>query len=139
MLGSIPFPSAYSQAQAHSGGWSMRLGIEPGVEDVETLSWVEQNVSIPAGAPGAVLSFWRYSLSGDEGDDYFYVSVKDEADNWHILAQEHDGQPDWVESQVDLPGFAGQTVALRFGVDNDGTGGVTAVYLDDVTLEICVP
>ena len=138
-LGSIPFPSAYSQAQARSGGWSMRLGIETGVEDVETLSWVEQNISIPPGAPGAVLSFWRYSLSGDEGDDYFYVSVKDEADNWHILAQEYDGQPDWVERLVDLPGFAGQTVALRFGVDNDGTGGVTAVYLDDVTLEICVP
>jgi len=139
MLGSIPFLPAYSQAQARSGGWSMRLGIEPGVEDVETLSWVEQNISIPTSAPGAVLSFWRYWLSGDKGDDYFYVSVKDEADNWHILAQEYDGQPDWAESQVDLPGFAGQTITLRFGVDNDGTGGVTAVYLDDVTLEICVP
>jgi len=32
---------------------------------------------------------------------------------------------------------AGQTVKLCFGVYNNGCGGVTAMYVDDVSLETC--
>jgi hypothetical protein len=32
---------------------------------------------------------------------------------------------------------AGKTVKVHFGAYNDGWDGVTAMYVDDVSLEIC--
>ena len=34
---------------------------------------------------------------------------------------------------------AGQTIKLQFGVYNDGVDGVTGIYVDDVSVEICFP
>ena len=39
--------------------------------------------------------------------------------------------------QFDLLGYAGQTIKLQFGVYNNGGGGVTGMYLDDASLELC--
>ncbi len=38
---------------------------------------------------------------------------------------------------ADLTAYAGQTVELKYGTFNDGEGGVTAMYVDDVTVTIC--
>ena len=39
-------------------------------------------------------------------------------------------------SLIACSAFAGQRVRLRLGVKNDGLGGITCVYLDDVTLYV---
>jgi bacillopeptidase F (M6 metalloprotease family) len=37
----------------------------------------------------------------------------------------------------DLTVYAGSTIKLQFGTYNDGFGGVTAMYVDDVSMQIC--
>jgi bacillopeptidase F (M6 metalloprotease family) len=45
----------------------------------------------------------------------------------------------WGFHEFDLAEYAGQTIKLHFGAYNDGLGAVTAMYVDDVSLEICSP
>jgi hypothetical protein len=35
--------------------------------------------------------------------------------------------------------YAGRTIKLHFGAYNNGWGGATGMYLDDVSLELCFP
>ena len=39
--------------------------------------------------------------------------------------------------QPDLHVYAGQQIMLQWDTYNDGTGGMTAMYVDDVTLQAC--
>lgn len=45
----------------------------------------------------------------------------------------------WKQESHDLTSFAGQTIVIYFGSNNNGQGGVTGMYVDDVSLEVCVP
>jgi hypothetical protein len=43
----------------------------------------------------------------------------------------------WLMGQYDLTPFAGQTVQLFFGVNNDGIDGRMAMVVDNVTVSAC--
>jgi hypothetical protein len=43
----------------------------------------------------------------------------------------------WAQFQLDMSGYAGQTMTLRIGVRNDGRGVPMVMYVDDVSLEAC--
>ncbi len=43
----------------------------------------------------------------------------------------------WTNVQFDLHDYAGDTILLQWGTYNDGGGGITAMYVDDVTLQAC--
>jgi hypothetical protein len=43
----------------------------------------------------------------------------------------------WNFHQFDLTPFAGRTIRLEIGAYNDGTDGITSLYLDDVSLSMC--
>jgi hypothetical protein len=45
----------------------------------------------------------------------------------------------WVNREINLLNWRGQPIKLQFGVANDGYGGVSAMYIDDVVLEVCTP
>ena len=45
----------------------------------------------------------------------------------------------WSNRIVDLSKYAGWIIKTHFGTYNDGLGGITTNYVDDVYLEICVP
>jgi len=69
-----------------------------------------------------------------------YVIVHDEDEWWigTLLWQRSDAQA-WTYHEFDLTAYAGQTIKPNFGVYNDGQDGITAMYADDVSLEICYP
>jgi hypothetical protein len=138
-IGDTLHPAAYSTAQAHGGStWSMRLGIEPGQANVRTHSYVFQPVVIPADAVNATLSFYYYPLSEDTENDYFEVTLADAYGRPLVpILHVHSNAQEWQSYSFDLSPYAGQTVQLMFNVSNDGLGGVTTVYLDDVSLEVC--
>jgi hypothetical protein len=118
----------------------MRLGIEDAAGNLFSFSSVEQAVTIPGDASTARLSFWYQALrsgSGDAGKDYGYVLARDAGGGWRMLSVIRQAQADWMRLELDLRPFAGQTIVLRFGVRNDGQGAAMAVYLDDVSLEVC--
>jgi len=145
------YPADYTTAAAHGGDRSMRAGIiEPG-DNCESYSSARQLVTIPADVISATLRFWLYPVSGEPAaldfpvhspgamaDDAQYVLILDEQNQQidTLLWQRMD-DPQWMPHQFDLLGYAGQTIKLQFGVYNDGGGGVTGMYLDDASLELC--
>ena len=73
-------------------------------------------------------------------DDAQYVLILDESDVWidTVLWQRSNDQA-WTYHEADLLEYAGQTIKLHFGVYNDGVGGATGMYVDDVSLVLCSP
>jgi hypothetical protein len=73
-------------------------------------------------------------------EDWFYVYVyDDEGDYLDKLMWEKtiDSKNTWLRYRFDLSDFMGQKIQLLFGTYNDGRGGPSAVYIDDVVLGTC--
>jgi hypothetical protein len=153
------YRAGYSTTEVHSGSHSMRVGIVDGTANRYAYSSARQWVTIPGDASSARLGFWLYPISGDPAavpppsrplaaspemagltEDAQYVLVLDEDEDWidTLLWQRSDSRT-WTYHEVDLLGYAGRTIKLHFGVFNDNAGGVTDMYVDDVSLEVCAP
>ncbi|MEZ4633747.1 MAG: hypothetical protein R2856_02005 [Caldilineaceae bacterium] len=162
-----PAPAQIAVTPVHSGGHSMRTGIAADGDNLVSYSPVEQTVTIPAlpdpGVASAVqLRFWRYNVYGDgvvrdvepssawpqtedallastAPTDFFYAIVirGDGSIDW--LLRERVDSPRWREAVVDLSDYAGQTIRLQFGTYNNGSGGISRTFIDDVVLQICPP
>jgi hypothetical protein len=116
-----------------------------------------QSITIPALTPGATLRLWLYPLSGDTvsqglieqpnlpvidtveaSNDSQYVNVLDENGQLlETLLMMRSNDQAWGLYQFNLSKYAGQTIRVQAGAYNDGLGGVTALYIDDVSLELC--
>jgi hypothetical protein len=83
----------------------------------------------PTGRP-----FSETTLSGD----LQYVLVLDQYQNWiGTLVWQLSNTQSWTNMQFDLSGYAGRQIMLQWGTYNNGTGGITAMYVDDVSLQAC--
>lgn len=138
IINDTPMPASYTSDRSHSGARSMRLGIVPPLTGTGSVSYssVDQTIPIPDGI-GATLTLWLYSLNEGDDDDLQYIGLIDEEGAWTFLWSDHLDTQSWSMRQVDLTHYAGQTVALRFSVKNDGDDATTALYVDDVSLEVC--
>ena len=162
-----PVPAQIAVTPVHSGGHSMRTGIVDGGDNVVSYSPVEQTVKIPAlpdpGVASAVqLRFWHYNVYGDGAArdvepsaawpqtedallastapaDFFYAIVIRGNGSIDWLLRESVNSPRWHEAVIDLNDYAGQTIRLQFGTYNNGSGGVSRTFIDDVVLQICPP
>ena len=154
------YPADYTAAIAHSGNRSMRTGIVEPSDNRYSYSSARQWVTIPADATSATLRFWLYPLSEEPqaelafpdyplaptieaaslSGDAQYVLIFDEREQWigTLLWQLSDDRQ-WTFHQFDLMAYAGRTIKLHFGVYNDGLDGVTGMYVDDVSLQLCSP
>jgi PKD repeat protein len=156
-----PYPATYTLAITHTGSRSLRTGIVDSVDDVESYSSAQQTVTIPSDVVSATLGFWLYTTSEEItlkrqapapprgavfeaaplADDLQYVLVMDEEDNvlGSPLVWDRMNDREWVYREFELakPVYLGHTVKLRFGTFNDGRDGVTAMYVDDVSMELC--
>jgi len=156
-LPTTEYTAAYSQEQANTGVWSMRTGITEVNDQVYSFSSALQTVVIPAEATVAELSFFLFPQSSESTSllipatifeamsaeaesvgDAQWVIIYDEAGN--ELARPVTMRSDaraWEEHKVDLLPFAGMTIQLYFGTFNNGWDGITAMFVDDVYLELC--
>ena len=140
----------------YDGEQSMRAGIDKG-ENKFSYSSASQTLAIPADAGNATLRFYIYPVSGEtlvvaqrrafpQGrlsadqptatGDAQYLLLIDEEEHilWPALFWELSNAQRWQPHRYDLTSCAGQTLTLHFGVRNDGTGGRTAMYVDNVSL-----
>jgi YVTN family beta-propeller protein len=73
--------------------------------------------------------------------DFFYVIAirPDSTIDWLLV--ERTNNPTWrvVPITLDASRYAGQTIRFQFGTYNNGTGGLSRTYLDDVFLRVCPP
>jgi hypothetical protein len=154
----LPVVGGYTTTVSHGGDRSMLLGITDLADNVHSYASVQQEVTIATEATSAILRLWLYSMSQEPNgslsspavvfalqeavlaDDVQYVLIRDENDELidTLLWQKSDDQA-WTLHEFDLTAYVGQTIKLNVGVYNNGQAGVTAMYLDDVTLKVCYP
>jgi PKD repeat protein len=130
------YPAGYSTAQAHTGSRSMRLGITSG-DNIYSWSSCQQAIQMPTGLRQADLSFYYFPVMDTPGGDWFYFCVLDanteitlQCDSW-VAPNES-----WQQRSVSLLSYAGLRIKIHFTVKNDGIGGLSSVYLDDVELRV---
>ena len=114
------------------------------------------------------LRFWRYNIYDQNGsraaqarpapDIATLPRTENElavtplgADLFYVIAIRTDGTIDWLFTEsahnptwrqaaaIDLSRYVGQPIRLQFGTYNDGIGGVSRTYVDDVSIQICPP
>jgi len=133
------WPAGYASAPSpvHNGARSMRLGIVNPAEQRLAYSSVQQTVTIPAGITQATLTFFYYPVSTQVDADRIYFVVLRDFDDIHLEQTVWmDYTSAWQQRTFNLLPYAGRTIRVHLGVKNDGLDGVTAVYLDDVTLTV---
>jgi len=161
-LPATQYPAAYSDEQAYDGTRSARVGIVAGT-NAYSFSSIFQTVRVPAWADQAALRFYLYPVSGEllraapddvlprrspEGEpaqptqgDAQYVLIIDpdsDAELERLLWTLSDAQQ-WQVHSFDLSAYAGETINVHFEVYNDGAGGRTGMYVDDVSLTVYYP
>jgi hypothetical protein len=154
------FTAGYSNAQKHSGSWSMRTGILNAADNTYSYSDFRQAVTLPSGGSSSTARFWLYTLSGESKEmsqpevikptgrpfnetvlsgDLQYVLILDRYQNWiDTLVWQRTDEGYWHSYEFDLRRYAGQTIYLQFGTYNDGWNGITSMFVDDTSMGDCV-
>lgn len=132
--------AGYTSTRVHSGSRALRLGLEWGDPNVYSNSAAKQTITLPATASSATLRFWYYPISGDAYDGQYCWILNSYG---HVIGEPlrlrwpaSNGQG-WVLRTFDLTPYLGQTVRVHFEVYNNGTGGITTMYVDDVSVVVC--
>lgn len=144
VLGGGLLPSAYITSPVHSGAWAAQMGNLTNSASIQAYSTIRQTVTIPVNATSAVLSFWVWTATeANPGNDRQEVllltpgaSVLSASPGavWSELTSSGSYRP----ISVDVSSQRGRTVDLTFSVYNDGAGGRTWMFVDDVALTICL-
>ncbi len=151
------YTAGYTTNQAKTGSRSMRTGIEYTSHNHYSYSDAYQSASIPLASNSATFKMQIYPMSTESttlaladrptatllssqalSGDVQYVLILDWYGNWidTLLWQRKDTQT-WELHSFDLSRYAGDYVRMQFGTYNDGWGGVTAMYVDDASLQVC--
>ncbi|MGB9639684.1 MAG: hypothetical protein ACPL4H_02155, partial [Anaerolineales bacterium] len=151
-------PAIYTTAKSLNGVRSMRSGIVDAAYNAKSYSVFSQDVNIPAGASSVTLTFYLYQRSSEStatssagspvqgiqsidapGKDINYVGLYDLNNNLVAdpLVWERSNARIWTGYAFNLLGFSGKQLRIKFGTYNDGLDGVTAMYVDAVSLIVC--
>lgn len=78
-----------------------------------------------------VLTFWhRYSFQTNQ--DWGYVEVRESGGSWTRLYALTGAAASWLDERVDLTGYAGKKVDIRFRLVSDGATQNDGWYIDDI-------
>jgi hypothetical protein len=137
-FGATPVPPEYVTSTSHTGSRSLQLGIAEG-ENVDSYSSAKQPVTLPADATEATVTFWVSAIVGaDPGADKMqFVLLDARGDTLAVIWTSRSDNPTWSHLSYDLTPWRGQTVQVYFNAYNDGVGGTTGMFLDDVSLVVC--
>ena len=72
-----------------------------------------------------------------EGDRQYVILTNENNKVITSLLWTRSNAQQWQESTFDLTPYLGRQLRVHIGVYNDGLGGVTAMYADDVTAQFC--
>lgn len=153
------YTAGYSTAKAHNGSRSMRTGIDPPTTNVFSYSSARQLVTISKNNNSAKLRLWTYPISGETNlsnprteltlgtpvgsqfcdGDMQYILVLDQYNNLvEVLDNKLRNSQTWTEREFDLSDYIGwYPIKIEFGTCNDGLDGKSAMYVDDVVVEVC--
>ena len=150
-----PITAGYSLEQTHSPARSIRVGLTTAANKMGYSS-ARQRITLPATVTTATLSFWLYPVStGTQtaqltpetttlpavmaGDAQYVLLLNDQGTILQQLLWTRSNSRQWESYSFDLSARIGQSFWLLFGVYNDGLGGKTGMYVDDVSITGCRP
>ena len=152
-------PALIVDTAAHSGVRALKTGITNTDPDANRFvySSSRQLVTIPGDMTSARLRMWLYPIFEDVAEKYVarpsgidaidaptigdvqYVAilnaVTDELIEF-VLSMQSDSRQ-WGFYEFNLDKYVGRTIQIEIGTYNDGINGVSALYADDVSLELC--
>jgi hypothetical protein len=161
------YPASYTTSAFHTGARSVRTGIVKAADNQYSYSSVRsQIISIPADTTSITFRFWLYPTSTEPlskalparptsldfekapmASDVQYVMVlkpghtNNLADDklWETVYWSRSNDQFWSfhEFNLDVTKYAGKDIKLQLGTYNDGYDGITGMYVDDVTLDVC--
>jgi hypothetical protein len=151
------YSAGYSQVQSNSGVQSMRTGIIDTSVNKYSYSDFRQAVTIPYNATSATLRFWIYPSSGEPTPltvakpevgmnikevslsvDVQYLVIMDLGFNiLETMLWQRENTQTWTLVERNLLKYAGRTIYLQYGTFNNGFNGITSMFVDDVSVEIC--
>ncbi len=144
VLMSRDYPSGYSTMVAHSGSRSLRVGIENWWDNTPSYSNAYQWVYIPTGLTSATLRLWYYAHSGDWDDQQYIVLYRVLPDGtekaiepWVLRLAPAGNEQAWRYVEYDISAYGGQYLKLWVGCYNNGSGGITRLFIDDVSIQAC--
>jgi hypothetical protein len=145
----------------------MRTGITNPPDNTFSYSDFRQVVTVPSSTHHVTLSTWLFFTSGEAtgetsseamglsqpaqiaptgrifsettlSDDLQYLLILDQNQNWiGTLVWQRSNSQVWTNMTFDLSAYAGQQIMLQWGTFNNGTSGISSMYVDDVTLQAC--
>ena len=153
------YPAGFVTFPVYAGSRALRAGIVHPPDNVRSYSSAQQTFFIPAGPPSVTLSFQLFATStgtratltpppivptslldrAQLTDDTQMVLLFDSSGRQHVLLFQREWYSEWRRHEIDLTPFRGQAVTLYFGVFNNGTGGVTGMYVDEAAVRYCLP
>lgn len=162
LLPLTPRPADYSDVTYNNGVWSMRTGInDPAMANEESFSSALQRVTIPAEATEATLAFYLNPQSTEStallipesiaavldpgaramayGDAQWVMLLNQKGEQLARLVSMRSDAQTWSPFEFDLLPYKGHTILLYFGSYNNGIDGRTAMFVDDVSLQVCTP
>ncbi|HTP10204.1 MAG TPA: hypothetical protein VMP08_18250 [Anaerolineae bacterium] len=120
-----------------SGQQALHLGLD-NAANISIDSAAIQTVTIPVSATLAQLNLRAYPVTSEtqpNGDaQYATVTLLDTPAVSRTLLWTLSNAQAWQRYSFDLTTYAGKTIVLRLGVLNDGSGGQTALYIDNASL-----
>lgn len=130
-------PAGVVNDPVHTGAYAVRLGSQ--TENRNTYSSIRQTVTAPWGRPRVVVSFWAYtwaeSLTGNDRQQFVVLGTDDAV--WALPWTALEDTRAWQQYVFDINGAAGQAFDLYFNAINDGSGGRTALFIDEVEAWAC--
>jgi hypothetical protein len=122
-----------SVVKAHSGKNSLRCGATPTVKPNGD-SFAYQQLTVPAAADSATLTFWTWSTVASTSADYVEALVRD--GNGAVLQtvfHAADNSQAWKQQTVDLSAYKGRTIQLYFNAHGTASAPAT-MWVDDVSV-----
>ena len=140
----------------------MRTGINLG-DNTYSYSSAWQPVTIPSDATSAELTFYyrpqttepltmrlvsslanltNHPFENVQSDPYWdqqmaLILNEDGTHDWTLMSILSNSQTWTASDTYNLMNYKGKTIWVAFTTYNDGSGGKTAMYVDDVVLEVC--
>lgn len=153
-----PLPASYATANAYSGYRSARTGALDANANRYSYSSVRQAIALPENATQITFYFtlWQWTTESpltpvpkhsdmQRGErvmagDVQYALILD-ANNQIVAAPywNRENIQTWNSFTVDVTQFKGQTIKIQFGTYNDGVGGYSGMYVDDVVMFATTP
>jgi hypothetical protein len=111
----------------HGGAWAVWLG-----GDHDDISYVKQQVTVPAGLP--YLGYWHWIASADScGFDFGGVLVNSTVVSVYDLCSSA-STGGWVKRVVNLGAYVGQSVWIQIRAETDGSMN-SNLFIDDVAFQ----